>query len=374
MTSKKTVQRSALRLENLEDRTTPASFGRPWVHNNSITLSFVPDGTLVDGVPSNLNAAMNGDGLSTSTWQREVLRAVQSWIGDLDADVGVVSDSGAPIGSTGRTQGDIRFGDIRIAGRSLGNGLLAITTPPGEQNETRSGDIIINTDYVFSNTNDDDDDAPAARDLYTVMLQEVGHALGIPSNGDPTSAMYYYYQGARTDLSTNDWYSAEELYGSRQARSESLRTPANNSINRFVDAAILNSTDTDTFTFTTPSSIRNDARLELRTNGLSLLTGRLSVRNSNGTTILSNSTTLPGQNVSLPLASLSPNTTYTFRVAPNTTTGYQTGRYQVALIWDTAAGDPVPPKATTTYIADNGSNFSLSSAISLPNVSSGTTS
>ncbi|MGL4422838.1 MAG: matrixin family metalloprotease, partial [Gemmataceae bacterium] len=319
MTSKKTLQRSALRLENLEDRTTPASFGRPWVHNNSITLSFVPDGTLVDGVPSNLNATMNGEGLSTSTWQREVLRAVQSWIGNLNADVGVVSDSGAPIGTPGRTQGDIRFGDIRISGRSLGDGLLAITTPPGEQNETRSGDIIINTDYAFNNTDDDD---LAARDLYTVMLQEAGHALGSPSNDDPTSAMYYYYQGARTELSTNDWNRAAGLYGIRQGVPETLRTPANNSINRFVDAAIYSSTDTDTFSFTTPSSIRSDARIELRTNGLSLLTGRISVRNNSGSTILSNSTTLPGQNVSLSLANLLPNTTYSFRVAPNTTTAY----------------------------------------------------
>src|SRR5947209_6607992 len=72
-------QAPPLRFEILEDRTVPALFGNAWAEADRLTLSFVPDATVVDGQSSNLFAAMKADGLSVSAWQTEILRAVQAW-------------------------------------------------------------------------------------------------------------------------------------------------------------------------------------------------------------------------------------------------------------------------------------------------------
>src|SRR5205085_2388006 len=132
---------TAFQLETLEDRTVPAVFGVPWADAHHVTLSFVPDGTDVDGAGSVLfSNIIRG---STANWQMTILRAVESWAGLSNINVGVVADSGDPLGTPGATQGDARFGDIRIAARPLSSNVLAIAAPPGYLGGTRSGDIII---------------------------------------------------------------------------------------------------------------------------------------------------------------------------------------------------------------------------------------
>src|SRR3954468_6857134 len=105
------ARKSFLRLTRLEDRTVPATFGSPWGDARHLTLSFVPDGTLVDGVASNLFQALPGQ---ASAWQAEILRAVQTWAQHANVNVDVVADAGQPLGAAGPIQGDTRFGDIRI--------------------------------------------------------------------------------------------------------------------------------------------------------------------------------------------------------------------------------------------------------------------
>ena len=49
----------------------------------------------------------------TATWEREILRAFQTWLAQVNVDVGVTADGGQPLGTLGAVQSDTRFGDIR---------------------------------------------------------------------------------------------------------------------------------------------------------------------------------------------------------------------------------------------------------------------
>src|SRR4051794_33869189 len=69
---------SRLALERLEDRLTPATYGSPWPDATHLTLSFAPDGTAAGGGTSVLFHTLNARA-ATAVWQREVLRAFQTW-------------------------------------------------------------------------------------------------------------------------------------------------------------------------------------------------------------------------------------------------------------------------------------------------------
>src|SRR5262245_38709440 len=131
-----------LSIESLEDRNLLATFGMAWPDASHLKVSFVPDGTGVDGSSSALFQKL-GTTASTKTWQMEVLRALQTWAVQGNIDIGVVADGGQALGSTGPAQGDSRFGDIRIAARSMGlDAPLAIGSPYDPLVGTRSGDIV----------------------------------------------------------------------------------------------------------------------------------------------------------------------------------------------------------------------------------------
>src|SRR5262245_38932660 len=101
-----------LSFEQLEDRLTPA-FGTPWYDGTSLTMSFVPDGTDISGKASNLSALL-GATLTQPQWQREILRAYQTWAVRANLNIGLVADGGQALGVSGASQADVRFGDIRI--------------------------------------------------------------------------------------------------------------------------------------------------------------------------------------------------------------------------------------------------------------------
>src|SRR5437868_4609675 len=92
--------RVRLEVELLETRIVPYSTsGNLWPHPELVTISFVPDGTIVGTnnqgyVYSNLFAKFNARFGSPAVWQAQVLRAVQSWAAQTNINFDIVSDNG----------------------------------------------------------------------------------------------------------------------------------------------------------------------------------------------------------------------------------------------------------------------------------------
>src|SRR4051812_31799923 len=136
-----TKPRRPLGVERLDDRSLPATFGIPWADPGHLTLSFAPDGTDTPTEPSTLNAVMTST-VPYAGWQREVLRAFQTWAAATNLNIGLVPDGGQPLGTVGAVQGDSRFGDIRVAAAPLDAGLLAGAAPFSWSGTTFSGDLV----------------------------------------------------------------------------------------------------------------------------------------------------------------------------------------------------------------------------------------
>src|SRR3954447_18351404 len=103
-------------LEALEDRLLLYSTtGNLWAKPVRISYSFVPDGTSIGGVASNLQATFNAR-FGAGVWQEQFAEAAAAWQKVAKINFSLVPDSGAAIGVAGNQQNDSRFGDIRIGG------------------------------------------------------------------------------------------------------------------------------------------------------------------------------------------------------------------------------------------------------------------
>src|SRR3954454_15915791 len=91
------------RLEALEERRVPAQFGVPWHDAIHLTVSFVPDGTLVGTQPSTLFQTLDAQ-QPTAQWQGEILRAFQTWAVVANINFGLKADDGSPLGVPGPDQ------------------------------------------------------------------------------------------------------------------------------------------------------------------------------------------------------------------------------------------------------------------------------
>jgi Matrixin len=174
---------------------------------SELTYSFVPDGTMVYGVPSDLNSAMAAQGLSTSIWQGAVQQAATIWSAATDITFQLVPDTGAPLNTPDKLAEDSGFGDIRIAGITMATSLLAGVFDPLSTNwGTAAGDIVFNTNQPWSTNGSAGDVAQhsANIDLLTVALHEFGHSLGIGESDEPSAVMYEGYVGPKHTLTPID--------------------------------------------------------------------------------------------------------------------------------------------------------------------------
>ncbi len=228
------MKRHSLRpvVEQLECRLNPASFAFAWPDAQHLTLSLVPDGTLVGGqtvgiantgqplttptVAGATGSSLFGTlGPSTNAWELALLRAFQTWAAAANINFSLVADNGQPLGSVGPLQGASGFGDIRIAAVPNGPGGSYLSTgiPFDPLAGTWSGDVILNSAASLGVGGQE------TYDLFTVALHEAGHALGLQENLDPASAMFSYYNGPRTGLAPEDVAAIQALYGARSADS-----------------------------------------------------------------------------------------------------------------------------------------------------------
>lgn len=346
-------RRSALGLETLEARETPAAFGTPWPDGQNLTLSFAPNGTNIAGQPSNLLALLQS---ASPSAKLDILRAFQTWAVSTNVNIGLVGDTGAAFGTGGAVQGDTRFGDIRVGGVPLPNDVLAITAPYA-QYDNYSGNVVLNTALTG-----------ADYDLYTILLQEAGHALGVGNSDDPASAMYEIYQTARAGLSAGDLAAIRSLYGTRTAdqyegaAGNNTRQTASSFLNP-ITADITSTNDVDFYRFTT-GLLANRIDIDLTAAGLSLLTARVELLDSNGNVLATAAATDPTSNdLSLTLNNPQAFRTYYVRVSSSNTSAFGVGSYELNVTQNSIVTGLTA--ALTALLNETGLNDTLFTATSL---------
>jgi Matrixin len=314
MSKKKTTR---LTFEQLEDRNLMSVWGAAWPNAGHVTASFVPDGTTVDTYSSALFQGV-GSQVSTSTkaWQMEILRALQTWAVNANINIGLVPDGGQALGTSGPSQGDARFGDIRLAARPMGTSLLALGSPYDPTAGTRAGDIVFNSSQPFSIG------GQSAPDLFTTALHEAGHSFGFADqNTDPTSVEYNTYTGPRTGLSAGDVSALQALYGARTPD----RYEGATGDNSFATAAVMKlpniaadittAGDVDYYKFVIPSYADKTVTIKVQTSGLSLLTPRLSVYNASQQLVATSAAADPlSGDVSITLSNVKRGAVFYFKV------------------------------------------------------------
>jgi hypothetical protein len=313
------MQTRRLNLEVLEARDVPSAslYGTPWLDPEHLTLSLAPDGTDIAGTPGQLGTVLASSGSTATT---DLLRAFQSWAAVADINVGLVADGGQSFSTGGATQGDARFGDIRVGARPLSGDVLGVTSPFNYFN-TYSGNVVLNN--------------AASYDLFSVAIHEAGHAFGIDDNSDPTSVMDESYQGVRTGLSAADVAAVQALYGTRPADAYEGAT-GNNTIAAATKysgtvTADLGQGDADYYRFSTPLLFPGTT-IHLQTAGYSLLEGRLTVFDASGHVVATASASDPLHNdVTLQLTNLKPLSNYYVRVDGATNDVFAVGGYKLAI-------------------------------------------
>jgi hypothetical protein len=353
-------------MDYLEDRLSPAIFGQTWVSPENLTFSVAPDGTDVAGVNSDLRATLNAR-MPESVWMGQIRDAFQTWSNVAGFDITARGDTGKPFGSdVDALQNAFWNGDIRIAARPLSSNVLAITNPP-DMISPWAGEIILN-----SNKNFTADGANGTFQLYTVMLQEIGHALGIDNNPTNTaSVMYESYQGVRTGLASADVTAIRNLYGNRTNdqyegskgnETAATATPLSyindakdadagevTDAKTYIARAILTAGDTDTYTFTVPTG-RTSATVQFVPS--SLVRGRIQVFNASGDRLLE-ATGGSSSVIVKTVSNLTAGQTYTVRVDAEPGTKFAVGSYRVAVgeMWQ-VSGAMVNKIVTTVYGGD----------------------
>ena len=80
--------------------------GNAWMNPEVITISFMPDGTNLGGLASNLISTFNNNPYLNGRWQNLILKAAQTWAQQTNINFVVVPDDGAPSGGGDYQEGD----------------------------------------------------------------------------------------------------------------------------------------------------------------------------------------------------------------------------------------------------------------------------
>jgi hypothetical protein len=359
----------SLQLEGLESRIVPYSVsGNAWPHPQLVTISFMPDGTNLGGVTSNLFSTFNAKFGSTSTWENQILKAAQTWAQVTNINFAVANDSGAASGGGGDQQGDPSMGDIRIGGYNFGSKSTALAMadmPPSVNNYSIAGDMVFNTAQAFN--------IGRTYDLYSVALHEFGHALGLEHSSNSSAVMYATYH-AVSGLNSDDSAGVEQIYSkggarsadqyNRQASNTSFSTATNinslidnDSLTALVTGLNLDSTSglfgttagVEYFTFTVPAGTTGTMTVNVQSKGLSLLAPTLTVYNSGQSQVAYVSGAGQyGTILSLKVSGVSAGQKFYVKVAGADTSPFGTGAYAMTLNFGSGASPAVPLPDTQT--------------------------
>jgi hypothetical protein len=175
-----------------------------WLSPHRLTVSLAPDGTAVSTYSSSLFQSFEnlfpGENL-----ERLVTDAMQSWTSSSNLNFGFVPDSGDPFGVSGLTQGDERFGDIRLSAIPLGDEVFAVATSIERGVAgTWAGDILFNSNAKFN----------SMEQFYSVLVHELGHSLGLAHSTGATDVMNP--DTFNSVQSAGDIAALQAIYGRRQ--------------------------------------------------------------------------------------------------------------------------------------------------------------
>ena len=364
-------------VERLEDRILLyAVSGNAWPNKDLITISFVPDATNLGGGTSDLFAKFNLKFGTAATWQNQILKAAQYWAQQTNINFAVVSDNGTAAGSGSYQQGDPGFGDIRIGGFNFGNTTLAQAyLPPPVNNYSIAGDIQINTSVTFN--------VGTQYDLFTVMVHEFGHALGLNHSTTTTACMYATYNGVDSALNADDISGIKAIYSAGAVRAkdandlaaanETTSTAKLVTLDTTSKALVINgmdlttSTDIDYYKFVVPTGSTTTLKATVVSTGLSLLSPKVEI--VVGTTTKATGAAGATEYGSAELATytnatdLAAGKTVLIKVtSANALAAFKTGKYALILNMGTGA-DPAYTVPTTTLA--NGTPLSSGGGVAL---------
>ncbi|MCO6454070.1 MAG: matrixin family metalloprotease [Pirellulaceae bacterium] len=190
-------------METLEVRLPMDAEGTAWLHVPELTLSFAPDGTELAGRPSVLSSELSALA-DEAQWREVILSAFQAWAEPLGTQVRAIGDQGVAFGVAGPTQGDPRFGDIRIGAVALATDVIAISVPHHELvSGTWAGDVLLNSNAQLDNLDQ----------LFSVALHEAGHVFGLGHSTDPRSPMFVHGVSDVLTPTAQDIATLQSLYG-----------------------------------------------------------------------------------------------------------------------------------------------------------------
>jgi hypothetical protein len=134
-------------------------------------------------------------------YQAEIQRAFDTWAAVADLTFINVADGGGAINYD--PVADIRIGALDIDGPSS---VLAFNYYPPVNGLYAAGDMILDRteNWTYDGT---------GIDLFSIVLHELGHALGLGHSTDPGAVMYPYYSGTVTGLHADDIAGIQYLYG-----------------------------------------------------------------------------------------------------------------------------------------------------------------
>jgi hypothetical protein len=190
------------------------------------------------------------------------------------------------------------------------------------------------------------------------MLQEAGHAFGLPNSGDPSSVMYEYYQGVRGGLAEGDVAAVQSLYGGPRAAdaheswdaadpaaaadiAPPIDAPAGAAL--VVQGDLGGADDVDVYRFRTPAVLPTGGlSVVLAARGVSLVAPRLTVYNADqqvvGTAVAAGPA---GADLVVTLTAAAADADYFVRVEAAGDAAFAAGGYRLRVVTDPAAATTV---------------------------------
>lgn len=328
------------------------TFGTPWPDPRSLTVSFPTDEAQIGAYSNSLRYTLD-QVADRQQWQESVLRSLQTWAVETNLNIGLTADRGDHFGSIGLSQGDPRFGDIRI-GAFPQQGVLANALPFQTIAGTWSGDVLLNsqTNYFLgdwqSGTRIDIPQANQQRpavELYSVLLHEAGNSLGLADWNRPGTVMHATYEGPKGSLATADIAAIRQLYGGAR---QDIHEPTRN--DRFRDATLIKHPagftaddpltvrgslnrrgDIDHYRFA-PLPSQEKMTVRLRAAGISLLKAHLFVLDARGNVIAdAKADSIFDNDLALEVGSLQDHRQLYVRVVANSSDVFAIGDYELVL-------------------------------------------